>query len=58
MSTFGDILTGVLLQRTIGQGSQDSVQQADLTKPADQAVHARNPMRAARALTLVRVTIY
>lgn len=57
MSTFGDELAAVLLHKMTGQGSQEVEQQAVGIRPADQAVHARNPMSAARATTVLRVPI-
>jgi len=56
-STFGDAVTAVLLQTITGQGSQDGEQHPDETNPADQAVQARNPTRAAMPTTLFRAVI-
>ena len=56
-STFGDAVAAVLLQTITGQGSQDGEQHADDTNPADQAVQARNPTRAAMPTTLFRAAI-
>ena len=53
-STFEVVLTAVLLQTTTGHGSQ-VVEQHDEsagTTPADQAVHARKPTRAAMPTAL------
>ena len=56
-STFGDAVAAVLLQTITGQGSQDGEQHPVETRPADQAVQARNPTRAAMPTTLFRAAI-
>ncbi len=57
-STFGDAVAAVLLQTMTGQGSQDGEQHPDETKPADQAVQARNPIRAATPTSFFRAAIF
>ena len=57
MSTFWDVFAGALLQNTIGHGSQGAEQQAERMRPADQAVQARKPIRAARPATFLRIGI-
>ena len=57
-STFGDAVAAVLLQTITGQGSQEGEQHADETNPADQAVQARNPIRAAMPTSFFRATIF
>ena len=56
-STFGDAFAAVLLQTITGQGSQDGEQHPDETNPADQAVQARNPTRAAMPTSFFRAAI-
>ena len=57
-STFGDVVAAVLLQTITGQGSQDGEQHPDETSPADQAVQARNPIRAAMPTSFFRAAIF
>ena len=57
-STFGDAVAAVLLQTMTGQGSQEAEQHADGTMPADQAVQARNPIRAAMPTSFFRAAIF
>jgi hypothetical protein len=51
------VFAGALLENTIGHGSQGAEQQAERTRPADRAVQARKPIRAARPATFLRIGI-
>lgn len=47
----------VALQKVTGQASQGAAQQGAGTRPDDQAVIARNPIRAARPMAFVRAVM-
>jgi hypothetical protein len=54
MSCFGDELTGVLLQKTAGHGSQVSEQQDERSDAADRTTHPAKAARAAKPSITLR----
>ncbi len=56
MSCFGDEFAGVLLQMTMGQGSQEPEQQDERSEAADKAIQARKPARAKAANRRLRIS--
>jgi hypothetical protein len=57
MSPFEDATVTVALQMLAGHRSQAAEQHVDGTNPADHAVMAMKPIRAASPVALVRVRI-